>query len=411
VNGIQTQAFIQHKFAEYYNQNSGNIEPPTSIGTREFAFSLFRQKTMLRHKGFQDARGFQEFLKRLSPGDVYYSSAYYESPEEEMLRKGWLGADLIFDIDADHIPTACDKSHDIWICKDCNSAGHAARPEKCPQCGGQKFSVISWPCDVCLESAKREVMKLIEILEEDFGFSKQELILAFSGHRGYHVQVEAESIKTLDSMARREIADYLAGTGLEPMLHGVNTKTCVGPNLEDVGWKGRIAKGTYELLASQEELEKAGLKKVSAAIGSQGKVVQDRWRKKGPWGLVVGVGTEGWENIVQAAVAMQSVKIDTVVTADVHRLIRLANTIHRETGLRKVQILPSGIEQFDPFRSAIAFNQGFVTVDIVEAPEFRIEDTSYGPFKNQRVELPTAAAMFLLCKGAAHTTEDSATVQ
>jgi DNA primase small subunit len=254
-------------------------------------------------------------------------------------------------------------------------------------------------------------MKLIEILEADFGFSKQELIVAFSGHRGYHVQVEAETIKTLDSMARREIADYLTGTGLEPTLHGVDTKACVGPDLEDVGWKGRIAKGTYELLASQEELEKAGLRKVSAAIASQGKVIQDRWKKKGPWGLVVGVGPEGWENIVEAAVEMQSVKIDTVVTADVHRLIRLANTIHGETGLRKVQISPSGIEQFDPFTSAVAFKQGFVTVDIAEAPEFRMEGANYGPFKNQRVELPTAAAMFLLCKGVAKTEEESAAVQ
>lgn len=365
---------------------------------------------MLRHKGFQDARGFQEFLKGLSPADVYYSSAYFESPEEEMARKGWLGADLIFDIDADHIPTPCDKSHDIWICKDCGFSGRAAKPEKCPQCGGQKFSAITWPCDVCLESAKRQTMKLIEILEEDFGFSKQELIVAFSGHRGYHVQVEAESIKTLDSMARREIADYLTGTGLESTFHGVNTKACVGPGLEDGGWKGRIAKGTYELLASQEELEKAGLRKVSAAVVSQGKVIQDRWKKKGPWGLVVGVGTEGWESIVQAAVEMQSVKIDTVVTADVHRLIRLANTIHGETGLRKVQVSPSSIEQFDPFRSAVAFKQGSVRVDIAEAPKFRIEDANYGPFKNQRVELPTAAAMFLLCKGVAKTEEGSAPV-
>ena len=376
------------------------------MDTREFAFSLFKQKIMLRHKGFKEAGGFQGFLKELSPADVYYSSAYYESPEEEMSRKGWLGADLIFDIDADHIPTPCDRSHDIWTCKDCNFSGRTAKPERCPQCGGQKFSGISWPCGICLESAKRETTKLIEILEEDFGFSKQELIVAFSGHRGYHVQVEVESVKTLDSMARREIADYLTGIGLEPTLHGLNMKACVGPSLEDVGWKGRIAKGTYELLASQEELEKAGLSKMSAAITSQRKEIQDRWSKKGPWGLVIGVGTEGWERIVQVAAESQSVKIDTVVTADVHRLIRLANTIHGETGLKKVRISPDNLEQFDPFKSAVAFKQGSVTINIAEAPEFRIEGVNYGPFKNQRVELPMAASMFLLCKGVAKVLEE-----
>jgi len=410
VDRFQTQAFIQHKFSEYYKQNSGSILPPTSIEKREFAFSPFGQRTMIRHKSFKNAESFREFLKGVSPSDVYYSSAYYENPEEEMSGKAWVGADLIFDIDADHIPTPCDKLHDIWTCKECHLSGGGAKPEKCPQCGAQRFSGIAWPCGICLESAKRETMKLIDILEQDFGFSKQELIVAFSGHRGYHVQVEDEAVRTLDSMARREIADYLMGTGLEPTLHGVDAKVCVGPSLEDTGWKGRIAKGTYELLSAPEELEKAGLRKISSVIAGQRRQIQDRWNRKGPWGLITGVGTEGWEEITQLAVARQSVKIDTVVTADVHRLIRLANTIHGETGLKKTLFSPDHIEGFDPFKRAVAFEQDYVTIDIAEAPRFRLGEKVYGPFKNERVELPMAPAMLLLCKGVAEALEEPAVV-
>jgi len=412
VNKIQAQDFIQQKFAEYYRQNFGSIQPPSRIEKREFAFLLFREKVMLRHKGFKTAEDFRNFLQNVLPSDVYYSSACYERPEEEMGAKGWVGADLVFDIDADHIPTPCNKQHDMWTCKNCGVSGHGAKPEKCPKCKGQKFDDLSWPCDICLESAKEETMKLIEVLDKDFGFSPQEMTLAFSGHRGYHVHIENEAVRTLDSMSRKEIVDYLMGIGLEPTLQGFDFEKGMGPNLEDSGWGGRIAKGTYELLASSEEqLEKAGLKKISGAIIQQREQILEKWKRKGPWGLVSAVGTGSWKKIIRQAIERQSVKIDTVVTTDVHRLIRLANTLHGETGLKKIEVSASEIEGFDPFKSAVAFKSGTITVDVFEAPQFRLGEYAYGPYTNEKVELPTAAAMLLLCKGAAKIVEEKAHVQ
>jgi len=102
---------------------------------------------------------------------------------------------------------------------------------------------------------------------------------------------------------------------------------------------------------------------------------------------------------------MQSAKIDTVVTTDVHRLIRLTNTLHGKTGLKKIEISITDIERFDPFKSAIAFKEGTVKVLASDAPEFRLGDQTYGPYKNQQVELPTAAALLLLCKGRAEIKE------
>ncbi len=51
-------------------------------------------------------------LAETVPSDVYHSCAYYENPDFDMDKKGWIGADLVFDIDADHIPTTCNKIHD-----------------------------------------------------------------------------------------------------------------------------------------------------------------------------------------------------------------------------------------------------------------------------------------------------------
>jgi len=412
VNKILTQEFIQEKFAEYYRQNLNSVKPPTSFEKREFAFLLFKERTMLRHKGFKNAEDFRSFLQNVLPSDVYYSSAYYEKPEEEMDAKGWIGADLIFDIDADHIPTPCNKHHDAWTCKNCGTTRRETKPERCPKCGGQKFDDISWPCPICLESAKEETMKLIDVLDKDFGFSTKEMKLAFSGHRGYHVHIENEAVRTLDSIARKEIVDFVMGLGLEPALYDFEKGE--GPKLDDSGWKGRIAKGTYEFLltATTDQLEKADLRRktISLIIQQREKIVES-WKEKGPWKMLKGVGPDNWKKVIQQAVERQSVKIDTVVTTDVHRLIRLANTLHGETGLKKIEMHVNDIEGFDPFNNAIAFSHGIITVDVVDAPQFMMEDRVYGPYRNQRVELPTAAAMLLLCKGAAKIMEEIVDVQ
>jgi len=406
--------FIRDKFAEYYEKYSSSIQPPASIEMREFGFLLFKERIMLRHKGFRGVDALRSSLKTIVPSDVYYSSAYYERPEEEMRGKGWLGADLIFDIDADHIPTPCGKAHDTWVCSNCGAVGRGVSPERCPSCGEHKFDEKTWPCEVCLEAAKAETMKLIDVLTKDFGFSSEELKVGFSGHRGYHVHVESEEIRAFDSMARKEIVDYVLGMGLETEFHGLGvrdewkSKVLVGPDLYDLGWRGRIARGTYDFLltSSPEEVEKIGLKKkVIDTIIQHKETLLQSWKEKGPWGIIKGIGVESWRKIAEYGAREQSVKIDTVVTTDVHRLIRLTNTLHGKTGLKKIEVPITGIEHFDPLESAVAFKEGTVTVFVSGAPHFRLGEETYGPYEGQKIELPTSVALLLLCKGVAKVVE------
>jgi len=404
-----SQNFIRDKFADYYKQHSTSILPPSSLERREFGFFLLEKRVMLRHKGFRDADGLRSSLCTIVPSDVYYSSAYYERPEEEMKAKGWLGADLIFDIDADHIPTPCTTVHDIWVCTGCGASGRGVSPQKCPTCGKGKFKEKTWPCEVCLEAAKAEAIKLIDVLTEDFGFSSEVLTVAFSGHRGYHVHVESEVVRDFDSLARKEIVDYVMGIGLDAKFHGLRKgataeRRVPGPDLNDRGWRGRVAKGTYDFLltASKEDLIKTGLKTqhINPLIKHREALLKS-WKQKGPWGVVKGISPETWRKIAQYGVEKQSVKIDTVVTPDINRLIRLSNSLHGKTGLKKIEFPITGIEDFDPLKSAVAFKEGEITVLVSEAPQFRVEDEIYGPFERQKVELPTAAALMLLCKGVA----------
>jgi DNA primase catalytic subunit len=177
-----------------------------------------------------------------------------------------------------------------------------------------------------------------------------------------------------------------------------------GPDLNDRGWRGRVAKGTYDFLltASKEELMKTGLKPQHVKLLIEhGEALLKSWKQKGPWGVVKGISPETWKKIAQYGVEKQSVKIDSVVTPDINRLIRLSNSLHGKTGLKKIEFPITDIEDFDPLKSAVAFKEGEVTVLVSEAPQFRMEDETYGPFEGQKVELPTAAALMLLCKGVA----------
>ncbi|MEM2939170.1 MAG: DNA primase small subunit PriS [Candidatus Bathyarchaeia archaeon] len=411
---MDTQAFIQERFSEFYKGNASGIETPKSIENREFGFTLFKEKMMVRHKGFINAEELRDFIKKNAPSNAYYSAAYYSVPEAKMDEKGWLGSDLFFDIDADHIPAKCNKIHDSWMCRKCGLRGRGSAPGKCPSCGNESFDERTWPCEICLEAARVETMNLLDILTSDLGFSFSDIRCSFSGHRGYHVQVESEEILKLDSIARKEIVDYVTGTGIDVLFHGLESirrdggKLIAGPGLHERGWRGRAARGTYEFLlaATPEDLMRLGLKKsIVDEIIANKDLMLESWVFGGPWNIVRGLGLKGWSKIVQRGVSLQSAKIDTVVTVDIHRLIRLPNTLHGKTGLLKVSFPPNEIEEFDPLKRSVAFRNGDVKIYVEEAPKFRLGDDSFGPFKKQTVTLPLSAALFLLCKDAARVVD------
>ena len=60
---------------------------------------------MNRHVKFGTTSEINNYLKKTAPAHSYHSVAYYEDPGSKlMVEKKWQGADLIFDLDADHLP-------------------------------------------------------------------------------------------------------------------------------------------------------------------------------------------------------------------------------------------------------------------------------------------------------------------
>ncbi len=408
---LSSRDFVYETFSDFYSSPSTVIPSPVSLGQRELGFLLLKERIMLRHKVFARISDLRLFLSKTVPSDVYRSCAYYENPAAEMDKKGWLGADLVFDIDADHIPTSCSKIHDEWICGNtaCGFSGKGVTPEICPICGGKKFETKTWPCDLCLESAKNETAKLLDMLEQGFGFSSKEMHVFFSGHRGYHVHVESEAVKTLDTMARKEIVDYVLGLGLtisddKTKGRSRRKRTSNHFSLHNFGWNKHLKLGlqNFILNATKEDLKTVGIRgKAVNEILENKELILKRCVEDGRWDSVKGIGVGTWKKLAEYVKDLESSKIDTVVTTDTHRLIRMNGTLHGKTGLKKIEFPLGCLEDFDPFMEAVAFKEGAVKVFVFEAPEFRLGGNVFGPYKSKKVELPTAAAVLLICKGRA----------
>jgi DNA primase small subunit len=406
-----SREFVYQKFADYYRNPSTVIPEPPLPAQREFAYLMFRERFMVRHRRFENVKAFHAALTETIPSDVYHSCAYYENPAFDMDKKGWLGADLVFDIDADHIPTSCNKIHDEFRCAKCGFSGRGITPEVCPACEGTKFETRTWACELCIASARSEVAKLLDMLENDFGFSKSELRVFFSGHRGYHVHVEAEAVRSLDAMARKEIVDYVTGLGLSVLdkeaPQGKRRKRSAAKHfsLHNFGWNRRLKMGMEQFLlnATKEDLKKIGLR--NAALLENKDAVIKRVLNEGRWGSINGVSVQTWLKLAEYVREEQASKIDTVVTTDIHRLIRMNGTLHGKTGLKKIEFPVEALDDFDPFLEAVAFKKGEVKVFVSDVPEFKMGGETLGPYKNVTKVLPTAAAVLLICKGRAKLAE------
>jgi DNA primase small subunit len=403
--GWGSTPFVAEQFRRYYGANAERIRPPSEIGRREFGFLPFEGKAMVRHVAFGDDRRLRRYLRENAPAHAYYSAAYYSAPDAEMERKGWLGSDLVFDIDADHIDTPCKADHDRWTCRSCGEKGAGKVPDACPRCGKATFEEKTWLCDRCLETAKYETQKLLDILVQDFGFSpSEELEVNFTGNRGYHVHVAGPHVTDLDQLARREIVDYITGVGMKPEHQGF-ARMRDGPSaLAEGGWRGRASRALYDYLsrATAESVEglklgRAASRSIQGERGAMLKVLEESH----PSGLLRFIDPKSLGILMDAAISEEASSIDTVVTTDIHRLIRLPDTLHGKTGWIAQSVPMDELEDYDPPRSAIAFSGEAVGVYVRRSPRFRIGDERYGPFDAERVELPLAAAVFLLCKKAA----------
>ncbi|MDE1851272.1 MAG: DNA primase catalytic subunit PriS [Candidatus Micrarchaeota archaeon] len=354
---------------------------PRKTESREFGFGNWDVKIAYRHFSFSGKEALKNYLVANPPPYVSYSAAYYKEPAgRPMEAKGWEGSELVFDLDVTDMNLSCHLVH-----------------EK------------SWVCDNCLESVKQETIKLIEdFLIPDFGFSDKDLEINFSGNRGYHVHVNRDDVLKLDSYARNQITEYIAGTGIEVSdlfpTSGKKSTALIGPKPTDAGWGGKIARNFLKKLNdSTDALAELGIDRTMAKRLYEKRALIEMGINRGNWDMVyIKNKAEFWQKISHVQAIMQSDKIDRNVTKDPSHLIRLPNSIHGETGLiaKKVKSL-ADLGSFDPMKDAIAFRKRQMTVFANSKYRIIMNGQQFGPYKEKETTVPIYAALYLYLKGLA----------
>lgn len=321
--------------------------------------------------------------------------------------KGWRGADLIFDIDADHLNVPCQAQHDSWWCLKCGHREYGRRPEQCLKCNSPRLQDLKWMCPDCLGKAKEEGVTIIDnFLIPDFGIDPSDIRIVFSGHRGYHIHCFTPELHKLGSQARREIVDYISGTGIEFRYHGfVESSSALsrGPDSRVPGWEHKLAEGLRTLFQFPETLKTIpGIRANQARLLQQEAAAINQALHEQPSRLITpkGIGQKTWQTLAQYVIEVTGAIVDEPVTTDIHRLIRLPGTLNGKTGFLVKLLKASELEAFDPFRHAQVFT-GTTTVLIKDAPAFHLEGINYPPMREIKKELPLSAAMLLMCKGVA----------
>ena len=461
---FRTNNYIKNKFEEYYRNS--NLLMPHDFKRREWGFIHFKylpKVVMQRHMDFSSEGEVVDYIRGTAPAHVYHSAAYYEYPGAgTMKEKNWQGADLIFDLDADHLPQVARSYAEM------------------------------------LANVKSETIKLIDFLLDDFGFTENSINIVFSGGRGYHIHVRDPTVFSLESPERREIVDYLSGTGLmtdfllKPAKHKVYANGKFGKkqlesskrisSFDDVaggfGWGRRISRyiihfmkdisekddeeavnemielirnyqskkvSTHHIHPEKEELiirmksedHKMGLKKIADAVRipvddvrkvliknnlmdfkreTTVKLNKIRSMAQNPKALEM-IGEKGiiddpyiFDAVVEKAIEDNSIHLgsahtDEPVTADIKRLIRVPCSLHGGSGMKVVPLTLSEFKKFEPLNDAVVFSGKEIDIEVISPlkpqnskVEMRGESFTVSEGINT---LPEYAAIYLMCRGAA----------
>ena len=383
------------KFGDYYR--NAELWTPPRIRMREWMLSPFGNNKPLRHKSFNSVNNLREFLVNRTPASVFYSTAYWNDPNQlKMSEKGWKGADLIFDLDGDHLPSI--------------------NPHNFPE---------------MLEIIREYAWNLWnDFLKPDFGFDEKYLQVTFSGHRGYHLHYRDPNIFHLDSSARRELVNHIRGNSVD-VDKSRNKDGWINAN----GWPNKVVEGSKNLiekidfinnnegseeaktlirslLENMSEKYSTKNKKPKAAFKNMiEKFKADGVKEQIMTGKFTRLGAKNEEVFKDLIKADQSIilsksgETDDPVTVDVRRVIRYPTSLHGKSGLKVTEfplerLNPDNQNKFDPLTEAVVLGKGKkVDVEIsIDEGNIRIKDSEYDLYRGEIIEVNEDVASFLILK-------------
>ena len=391
----RTLAYLRGRFGDHYRRT--DLDGPPDAHDREWGYVPWTGgpgETYVRHNALLDLGELSAFLARERPKHVYFSAGRYDDPSATTMDgKGWRSSDLIFDLDADHLPsTTPDDSYAEM-----------------------------------LAACKRALLRLLEFLETDFGFERLQVV--FSGSRGYHVHVRDGSIQGLNRDARREIVDYVRGIGLE--FEALLAEETVGGEMgrespatnrylpTEGGWGERVHTRLYDLmdeirgmdeqaaLARLQEFDGVGEKKAQTAVRfAQNRFVEIERGNLSAHNVFENLARQ----VTPEVVADANAPIDEPVSTDTNRLIRLPGSLHGGSGL-VVRPIPRGaVDSFDPLVDALpeTFRGHNIAIDVTEGGTYQLGGDTFTLPEGEHT-VPEYLGVFLMARGHAEKGKETAT--
>lgn len=325
----------------------------SDIARREIALGV-----NIRAQTFTTVSDLSDTLSvRASLDGVYASTAYYLDPNVKTpSKRGHLGYDLVFDVDVK-----------------------------------VEGSRVDWLYDVCFRTSA-----LVDILVGELGFSKDEMILDFSGGKGFHITIDNPSYRDLSKTDRTQLANYIIGEKVDRK----SLKFGKG------GWNKRFSDYIRSLVklmgndpkANNKLLKSLGLPQTTTK--KLGDLLQAPTKRealtKGRLDLLdKKVLTSLQSHFFNQQKQLLSL-VDKGVTTDAYRIFRIPGTIHQKSGFVSTRLHIDDINDPDVIFEKIkdAGGKDMVTVTLTEEVK---ED-----FDTQRVwpagthEVPRWLALHLL---------------
>jgi len=385
------QRFLLKSFRKYYRVNTPLL--PDRFTRREFGFMFFDRTYVQRHMSFTNQSDLHKFMLGQVPSHSYYSTSYYRKPDAPTMdEKGWMGAELIFDLDADHL----------------EGAGNMTYAEMLVEIRSQMIHLVD------------------TFLMDNLGFQEDQIHITFSGGRGYHAHVRTPDIMGLGSPERRELVDFITGHGLNidwvfpinkvptsQITTGSGVRTNIAkdrliPPEDSGGWKLMMRNALMDVVTDLCDGDVKRFKKEYPSIKGSGDdtlyKAQDELRKtrgilfqKNAMAVLSAPTQNILVKVMKEDMAPRlSGEVDEPVTADIKRLIRLPGSVHGKSGLRVTPLSRAQLTDFDPLQMAVPAEYSDEEVKITMKKPTKLDMKGQHFDLEGETTVPEYAAIFLI---------------
>ncbi len=414
---------------EYYSNADLHLD---NIPRREFAFMTWDDR-MIRHQAHNDVDSILELALKRAPKAIYASLSHYLDPSYRSPK----GSDR--------------KSIDCQECSHTYTSDKQSAP--CPVCGTQNEKANVNPKDrramdlafdidygdipgadlrdpkENLGAAARSTLNLANLLVSDLGFDYSDLDITFSGKKGFHIRVKLEGHPLFsdsaqqDESVRRALISYVSGNDFSPMdfilvrahAQGANSWHLKG---FESGWGKRFNESVEYLLkaATSGHFEKIleiyspwytdkkryGTKKSLPST----KVIEGFRAECYEHGQSIMTGGDirqmrdaDAKRLLSFALARTILRhgafVDTKVTADKARVLRIPGSLHGGSGLVCCKV-PS-LEHLKDMSWVLDLQKERLGDEEVDVSISRVANTYYGVYEPGEHKVPKYIAYALLC--------------